>query len=617
MNGLTDAVQISCSVRGNHVCAARANGGAVCWGHNGSGQLGDGSTVDRYAPVSVTGLTGVSEVSAGSDFSCALLATGSVYCWGDGANGRLGHGNTTSSPTPVPVVAGDTGSGNLTGAVFLASGTAHSCAVLGSAESGRVVCWGYGANGRLGSGGTGDQASPGFVHGIGNAGTCTAANPSGCFSNAVMDAAGDDTTLAIQKGGAASSFGNNVYGESGNGSGGNFPLRVTGVNGTGTFNDAEWVQMGWNHGCGVSRSAGGVCWGAASYGRLGDAAGPGTNEPAPVPVVNGATYTQIDGGDEFSCGLLSAGNVRCWGHNWQGQIGDGTLTDEQNPVDVSGGRNLVAGDSGFDHTCVVSSTGGVYCAGWNADAQLGTSDTNDRWGVSAVQGISDATDVASEQYGTCALHQSGGVACWGYDGDGENGDGTIGSPTVRLTTIDVVGVTNAVQISGGALHTCALVDPPPVGDGVTQVWCWGSNASGQLGDGTTTNRADARAGARHRRDGDARRRRRDRRRMVALVRGALERRGRMLGRERLRSARRQHAHRAHVPGDGEGRHGSREPRRDQAAARTSSTAARTSPARWRRTGTPTAGATRPTASSATASPAYRRSRSRSWGTRTS
>jgi alpha-tubulin suppressor-like RCC1 family protein len=488
VSGLTDAVQISCSERGNHVCAARANGSAVCWGHNGSGQLGDGSTADRNVPVPVTGLTGVAQVAAGTDFSCALLATGEVRCWGNGANGRLGRGSTSSSSTPVPVVAGDTGSGNLTGVAFIASGTAHACAVLGAAGNGRVVCWGYGANGRLGSGGTGDQSSPGFVHGLGNTGTCTAANPSGCFSNAVMSAAGDDVTLLVQKGGAASSFGNDTSGESGNGGGGNFPKRVTGVSGTGTLDDAEWVAMAWNHGCAVRRSSQGVCWGAAGYGRLGDTAGPGTNEPAPVPLADGAAYTQIDGGDEYSCGLLTSGTVRCWGHNWQGQIGDGSLTDRSSPVDVSGARGIVEADSGFDHTCVVNSSGAVYCAGWNGDSQLGTGDTTDYWGMARVQGITDAVDVASGQYSTCALRKTGGVRCWGYDAEGENGDGTLANPTVRATPIDVVGVSNAVEIAGGELHFCALVDPPPVGDGVTQVWCWGWNGNGQLGDGTTTNR---------------------------------------------------------------------------------------------------------------------------------
>jgi len=127
----------------DHSCALLTAGTVKCWGANGSGQLGDGTTSDSSTPVAVTGLTGVVAIALGSGFTCALTGAGAVECWGVNAQGELGDGSTTDSKTPVAV------SGLTSGVVSIAAGDAHACAVL---VTGPVTCWGDNSGGELGNG---------------------------------------------------------------------------------------------------------------------------------------------------------------------------------------------------------------------------------------------------------------------------------------------------------------------------------------------------------------------------------------------------------------------------------------------------------------------------------
>ena len=141
---------------GSSACAGLASGALRCWGQNSSGQLGDGTTSSgaTSTPVAVSGIDGVTlkatSVSVGTAHACAQMLSGGVRCWGLNSSGQLGDGTTINRPSPVVVKA--VGGASLSGAHAVAAGSAHTCAILGSGGSASVSCWGLDADGQLGDG---------------------------------------------------------------------------------------------------------------------------------------------------------------------------------------------------------------------------------------------------------------------------------------------------------------------------------------------------------------------------------------------------------------------------------------------------------------------------------
>ncbi|MEZ4718686.1 MAG: hypothetical protein R2851_21705 [Caldilineaceae bacterium] len=181
----------------NHTCALTQSGGMKCWGENVGGQIGDGTTTDRTAPVNVTGMTsGVAEIIGGYRHTCAVLTTGAVKCWGTNTYGTLGDGTTTDRTTPQSV------SGMNSGAVALAAGGGHTCALM---NNGGVKCWGRNNNGQLGDGTKTNRLTPVNVSGLAawvaaiaaeNANTCALTISGGlkCWGRNSDGQVGDGTT---------------------------------------------------------------------------------------------------------------------------------------------------------------------------------------------------------------------------------------------------------------------------------------------------------------------------------------------------------------------------------------------------------------------------------------
>ena len=212
VTGLPSPVQ-SVSSAGSHVCALVHNGGAWCWGYNDDGQLGDGTTSNSSTPVAVTGLPlNVAQIAAADDHTCALLINETVMCWGLNGSGQLGDGTTSNSSTPVAVAG-------LTGVVQIAVGDAYTCALLGSGD---VECWGSNSFGELGNGGTASSTSPVQVSGLttgveaisgGDASACAVliSNQVDCWGDNTSGELGNgsvggqsDTPVAVQGGAFAS-----------------------------------------------------------------------------------------------------------------------------------------------------------------------------------------------------------------------------------------------------------------------------------------------------------------------------------------------------------------------------------------------------------------------------
>jgi alpha-tubulin suppressor-like RCC1 family protein len=186
------------SLGGGHTCALTSAGGVVCWGYNPYGQLGDGTTDMRPTPVLVSGdASGATAIAAGGLQTCALTRAGAVECWGYNGSGQLGDGTTTDRHTPVAV------SGLASGVAAIAPGGAHTCALT---TAGGVICWGWNRRGQLGDGTTTDRHTPVAVSGLAsgvkviaapNEHTCALTSPRGvdCWGWNGEGEIGDGTTV--------------------------------------------------------------------------------------------------------------------------------------------------------------------------------------------------------------------------------------------------------------------------------------------------------------------------------------------------------------------------------------------------------------------------------------
>jgi alpha-tubulin suppressor-like RCC1 family protein len=463
VTGLTGGV-VSIAAGRAFVCALTVAGGVTCWGHNVEGQLGDGTAIDRTSPVSVSGLTsGVIALSTGHDHACALTSSGGVKCWGRNTEGQVGDSTNTARPTPVDVT------GLASGVRSLSARGWHSCAVT---VAGGVKCWGYNYYGNLGDGTTTNRSAP--------------ANVSGLTSGVVMVASGQHFNCALTTAGGIQCWGENTYGQIGDGS---TDQRLVPVAATGLASGVVSLGEGFSHACAVLGTGALKCWGANASSQVGD--GTTTDRSTATDVGGGLSrnVAMVAGGSDHTCALMANGAVRCWGSNAFGQIGDLTTTNRTTPVAVGGlaGVGAVATPgaravsiNGY-HTCTVTSAGGVDCWGYNNSGQLGDATTTQRPTPRGVHGLSTGvTAVTVGFFHTCALTAAGGVKCWGENSDGQLGDGTT---TDRLTPVDVVGLTSGVaSVVAGRVHTCAVT----TGGGVK---CWGDNSTGGLGDGTTSDRS--------------------------------------------------------------------------------------------------------------------------------
>jgi alpha-tubulin suppressor-like RCC1 family protein len=306
----------------------------------------------------------------------------------------------------------------------------------------------------------------------------------------VSVAAGFSHTCALTSAGAVLCWGSNWYGELGDGTQLHSPMPVAV---SGLVSGVDAITAGANDSCALTSMGGVKCWGINVFGQLGDTGGDATcaSGDGSGPVNCRLTPIDVSGlasggaavaaGYVHTCALATMGAVECWGENGFGQLGDGTTTNRPTPVGVVGlSSGIVAVATGGYHSCTLTSMGGVRCWGGNAYGQLGDGTTTRRSTPVDVSGLASAVSaVAAGESHTCVLTSAGAVKCWGWNGYGQLGDGTT---TNRAAPVDVLGLSSGVvAITGGRLYTCALTS-------AGAVECWGANSSVQLGDGTTTDR---------------------------------------------------------------------------------------------------------------------------------
>ena len=600
-----------------HSCAILDDASLKCWGRNNHGQLGDGTNVDRNSPVSVV-LPGEKflAVSAGSDHTCAITKAWALKCWGLNANGQLGVGSTISSNSPSTVTLGGS-------AVAVSAGGSHTCVIMdGSVGSGGLKCWGLNDNGQLGDGLTNQQNDASLVSTIvpdavsidlGRHHTCAIDSSQSlhCWGGGASGQIGDGGTSERVLSPTEISLGQNL-GASSVSSGGSYTCivgtndlpRCWGGYGFTTSLDlgttpteftaiSRWSYIGsserdWNGNgelnifeVGVASDADGDGFPAGptdfddnnptvaancesgKYGRFTcrdatpgyytsgtgntimtpaspgnyvdysgattqlpcpagkfqqlsgqtscDDAEPGYYVPAPgasagtpcpagkyndqygmtsdsacewaeaghsVPVL-----TQVTSGASHSCAILDDRSVSCWGLNDNGQLGDESRISSLGPQKASMplGRDAVEISSGSYHTCALLDDGSIRCWGSNSFGQLGDGTTIERTSPVPVDlgaGVS-AIGVSSGESHTCAVLTDNRVKCWGLNANGQLGDGTtIDRHTPVYSSMGGIG---ALMVSAGSYHTCAITIE-------RNVMCWGENWNGQLGDSSNTDR---------------------------------------------------------------------------------------------------------------------------------
>ncbi|MBI0062628.1 InlB B-repeat-containing protein [Bifidobacterium sp. M0109] len=380
-----DFTYLQVSAGYSHSLALGSDGNAYAWGWNSYGQLGDGTTSERHAPVMVRKPDRKTypdlpedftylQVSAGTYHSLALGSDGNAYAWGWNSYGRLGDGTTSERHAPVRVKTPDRKTypdlpEDFT-YVQVSAGGAHSLA-LGS--DGNVYAWGYNGSGRLGDGTSSSQSAPVRVK---TPDRKTYPDLPKDFTY-VQVSAGSYHSLALGSDGNAYAWGSNGNGQLGDGTSSysrSAPVRVKTPDRKAYPDlpeDFTYLQVsaGVDHSLALGSDGNAYAWGCNWYGNLGNNTASGTSDTNPVPMrvrdpasptdkSKGLQAAQVSGGYHYSLALGSDGNAWAWGYNYTGQLGDGTRNTRLVPVPVSFNLALVITGVRFDQNPVPGLTRG-------------------------------------------------------------------------------------------------------------------------------------------------------------------------------------------------------------------------------------------------------------------
>ena len=351
-------------------------------------------------------------------------------------------GGATVSPTTPGALSG------ATRVVAIAAGVEHTCALV---ATGRVACWGGNFKGQLGDGAKEDRASPRALRDL---------------DDVVEIAAGTWHTCARRRGGRVSCWGDGTYGQLGDGTTveRRLPADVSGLD------DAIQLSAGGDHTCALRRGGTVVCWGRNVHGEIAKARAAGGNVPSPVDA-DVTAVAEVRAGGRFTCARLVSGEITCWSAATASgeQLPACTPLSTRPPIEHASG--LAAGDL---HACAIVA-GSAQCWGDDRAEQVGTSAQSTREPCTVGERIaSDVVELAAGTSHSCARTASGQVACWGSNQRGQLGGGTKHRSTGQPTPVP--SLPDAVSLAASHDHTCAIRRNG-------EVWCWGSNQRGELGDG--------------------------------------------------------------------------------------------------------------------------------------
>jgi alpha-tubulin suppressor-like RCC1 family protein len=416
-------------------CVIDASRAAFCWGEgNFDGAVGDGSTMEVFAPSRVVGQLEFRSIAPGEDHSCGVTMSNQVYCWGRRASGALGDGVPNAFGSPVAVPGGQSFS-SIAAGMFTCAVTATNAA----------YCWGRGP---IGDG----SAMPRYLP------TLVSGNLSFTALNVGLGRMSSLSPLAFHACGLSASgglycWGANDHGQLGDGSTTD-RLVPTAVGGPSlTWRSVSAGYEGYT--CGTTNVNAAYCWGTA-VGGFGN--GPaGTNSSTiPVPAGSGITFKEVSAGQE-TCGVGTNNLAYCWGC----RIGGGCPVTS--PTVTAPSVSFASVRSGFNHSCGRTPGGVAYCWGSNLFGQLGDGSTSGVGPVPVAGGI-DFAMVTVGSLHSCGLTPGGAAYCWGDNTSGQLGRGDVGGQASMPT--GVVGGLTFREVAAGDGHTCAVTP-------TNAVYCWG------------------------------------------------------------------------------------------------------------------------------------------------
>lgn len=355
-------------------------------------------------------------VSTSGSHSCALATGGQAYCWGTNAYGELGSGTMVHSAAPMAVAGGHA-------FTEIVTGFHHTCALK---ADGSAWCWGYNGGGSVGKGSYSySELAPVAVAG-GHQFTALAA--------------GYWHTCGLKADGTALCWGIDSYGQVGNDALSDVahfsPVAVAGGH------KFQSLSAGAIHTCGVRASdAAAYCWGFGGWAQLGIGNALLTRQPTPAAVQGGISFESIHAGTRNTCAVTAAGAAYCWGQNYAGTVGNGSVAGyvyAPAAVVMPAATSFRALTVGELHACALAATDGTaYCWGYNGYGQLGIGSFTGKNVPTQVHGTAKYAAIDAGAWGTCAVTTTGAGQCWGYDGYGQLGDGTFGG--IQATPGTVAG----------------------------------------------------------------------------------------------------------------------------------------------------------------------------------
>ncbi len=390
-----------------HVIALKTDGTLWSWGLNLFGQLGDGTTIDKSAPTQIGTETNWVEISANGYQTITIKNDGAILSWGKNDIGQLGNGTTTNRNTPTTIgVCLATNCWNK-----IECGTKHSLAIK---NDGSIYAWGYGDFGNLGTG------NPAVNRNV--------PNRVGIDNDWMEISAGDEHSLGIKTNGTIWSWGHNLNYVLGYG-----PINSVEYTPRQIGTETNWSKVSAGNGYTMAIKSNGTLWGWGNngYGQLGNGTINTVNQPTQIGT---AIWSKISAKYRFTVGLKTNGTLWAWGDNSNGQLGDGTTISNLTPRQIGTDTNWSQVSTGIATVVALKNDGTLWAWGRNSDGELGDGTLTDKYTPIQIGTSNNWVHIAAGDFHCLALKNDDTLWAWGFNNLGQVG---IGNNTPIFVTSPV------------------------------------------------------------------------------------------------------------------------------------------------------------------------------------